>query len=478
MQVFKRTSRFGFYLLKEAKSRVRISENCYQNGGNLQESAMQRAEAAIGDFAAIARSYRAQKIICVATSALRDAPNRNLFINRVYQKHGVRIKVIDGHKEALYGGIAAQNLLPIQEGVTVDIGGGSTELALIQNGHVQETISFNLGTVRLKELFFDANRPIPEAVEYVKAQLQSLPKSFKATTMIGIGGTLRALASVVMKRERYPLSVLHGYTYPIEENRRFFEEIVYASEGAQLKALGFKQDRLDVIREGTLILEAVADLIGAEQIMTSGVGVREGVFLSDLLRAQNYRFPENFNPSVRSLMDRFDVDRKVAAYIQRNAYALFDLLAPLHNLDRRYREALGYAAKLCEIGVYINYYEHYVHGYHLLFDGLNYGFTHEERILISKVVKNLQKKAIIKYEPESGMRQLLPSIRAVKWMAYLVYVAQTLTKDGRLSPVKFRYDDEQLIIESPCERYIVSEALKPIKTPTKNLSITFKTLSS
>ncbi len=126
MVVFERTSRFGFHLLKEIKSKVRISEGAYENGGVLQNAAIERALNALEGFLSVARGYNARKILCVATSAVRDAPNKSEFLSLVRQKLNLNIKVIDGSKEAYYGAVAALNMLKIEDGITVDIGGGST----------------------------------------------------------------------------------------------------------------------------------------------------------------------------------------------------------------------------------------------------------------------------------------------------------------------------------------------------------------
>ncbi|MFA5462041.1 MAG: hypothetical protein WC274_08180 [Sulfurimonas sp.] len=132
MVIYEKTSRFAFHILYEAKSRVRISQNAYQNGGNLQEAPMQRAYDALENFLSIITSFKARKTLCVATSALRDAPNKKEFLNRVKNGLGLNIKVIDGQRESYLGAIACANLLPEQQNAfCIDIGGGSTEFALI-----------------------------------------------------------------------------------------------------------------------------------------------------------------------------------------------------------------------------------------------------------------------------------------------------------------------------------------------------------
>ena len=96
MVVLQKSSRFAFNLINETKSRVKISEGCYENNGNLQEIPMQRAYESLKSFLNISNALKSRKIICVATSALRDAPNSNIFISRIKKDLGLNIKVIDG----------------------------------------------------------------------------------------------------------------------------------------------------------------------------------------------------------------------------------------------------------------------------------------------------------------------------------------------------------------------------------------------
>ena len=199
MAVFKKTSHFGFVLLKEIKSRVRISEGAYENGGELQQFAIERAINALKEFLLISKNLKVRKILAVATSAVRDAPNKNDFLQQVKKEIGLQIKVINGEKEAFFGAVATSNLLPEKDGITIDIGGGSTEFALIKNKKIIETLSLKLGTVRLKELFFDKNN-ITGAVKYINSELQKLPSSFQTQTIFGIGGTIRALSKVIMEK--------------------------------------------------------------------------------------------------------------------------------------------------------------------------------------------------------------------------------------------------------------------------------------
>jgi len=444
MAIFKKTSHFGFVLLKEIKSRVRISEGAYQNDGNLQPNAINRAINALKEFKFIAKSLKVRKILIVATSAVRDAPNKNQFLNLVKKETGLQIKVIDGEKEAFFGAIAASNLLPQKSGITIDIGGGSTEIALIENKKIVDKISLKLGTVRLKELFFDKN-DISGAKKYIQKELSKLPNNFKNEMIFGIGGTIRALSKVIMQKNEYPLDILHGFTYEIEKEEKFINEVIN-SDYKNLKKLGFKEERFDVIREGSLILKEILGHINAKKIVTSGVGVREGVFLADMLRNSNYMFPSNFNPSVRSIEDIYQIDKKISNYEVNLALKLFDILKPIHNLDDKYKIYLKYAIKLSSAGNYIDFYSAHKHTNYILLNSLHYGFTHEERILISKIIRYHKKKRI-KQIYLKEYKELAPNKEILENLCKIFFITKTLNSDLSNPNIELKLKNNQLIIK-------------------------------
>ena len=267
MVVLQKSSRFAFSLINETKSRVKISEGCYENNGNLQDIPMQRAFESLKSFLNISNALKSRKIMCVATSALRDAPNSKVFISKVKRELGLNIKVIDGEKEAYYGGVAASNLLHDDTFVTVDIGGGSTEFSFVRNGKIEKSISLDIGTVRIKELYFNKNN-IEGAKTYI---LDNLKKIFDLDIeipkkIVGIGGSIRALSKIVMAKNRYPLDILHGFTYNVKNEVSLFDRISRAKNNEDLKSFGVKKDRFDTIKEGTFIFKTIVEELNIQKV--------------------------------------------------------------------------------------------------------------------------------------------------------------------------------------------------------------------
>jgi len=467
--VYEKSSRFAFSVIKEIKSKVRIAEGAYENDGYLQETAMQRAYNALEGFVSIIKNLKCKKTIAVATSALRDAPNKTVFINRVKNKLALNIKVISGEKEAYLGAVAAINLLPfIKDGITVDIGGGSTECAKIKNGKIIETISLDLGTIRLKELFFDKSNS--SINKYLTQELKKLPDNFESCQIIAIGGTARAISKAIMNKG-YPLKTVHAFEYDVQKYAKFIKSIS-KSDILSLKRLGIKRERFDTIKEGSAIFMAILDRLKAKKVISSGAGIREGVYLIDILRNSNHKFPQNFNPSLRSLIDRFSIEKKSDISVQKTALEIFDALKELHKINQKYKKELKTAAKLSSIGIKLNFYQQNLHSFYFISNSLNYGFTHKEKVLIAILVK-YNKKALPKENELNEFKELLPPPCQVKWLSFILSLSICINIDYKEVMIEYDNKNQTLSIKSNNSLYLCKECVKKLLLP-KPLKISFQ----
>jgi len=461
MVIYERTSRYAFHLLHEEKSKVRISENAYQDAGNLQEKPMQRTYDALHDFLNISKSFKVRKTLCVATSALRDAPNKKEFVDRVREKLKLNIKVIDGEKEAYYGAVACLNLLPqLDAALSIDIGGGSTELTLINSQNISQIISLDIGTVRLKELFFDKD-DLDGAAKYIDAKLSTLPEA-EIKTLVGIGGTFRAISNAIMKQSTYPLNKLHAYEYSCQRFQSFISEVLHADE-EKLKEIGIKSNRFDVIKPGALILQRVLHKIEIQNIITSGVGVREGVYLCDLLRNSKHKFPHNFNTSVKYLLDSNLSDNTFSVQLNKLSKKLFDLTKEYLGLDESYRYELGLAAKLYPIGSNLHFYSQNKHTYYLIQSALEYGFSHKSITLIATLTKYAKNRLPAESHLEK-YKELLPTDPNVtNALSYILSLSiALLSHRPRNIDFEVKFEDGVLSVESQQTLYLSRDAVAKI----------------
>ncbi|MDY0117928.1 MAG: Ppx/GppA family phosphatase, partial [Sulfurimonadaceae bacterium] len=327
-------------------------------------------------------------------------------------------------------------------------------------------ISLDLGTVRLKELYFDTSN-ILGATAFIDAKLQVLDNLTPAT-LIGIGGSFRAIAQALILHTKYPLNKIHSFECTQEIFLDFIEKILDADE-EKLKKLYIKSDRFDVIKPGALILQRVLKKFPLQNLITSGVGVREGVYLSDLLRNSKNKFPEHYNTSVRYLLDRHVLEQSHANELNKLAKDIFDLTAKHLDLPSEYRHELAIAAKLYPIGTAIHFYSKNKHSYYLIQSALEYGFTHKQIALIATLAR-YGKKKFPSQAHQDKYKMLLPETKILSALSYILSVSLTLLSHyPRNRDFDMVFEDNTLKINSKTKLYLANDALaklpkfKPLK---------------
>jgi len=466
--IYERTSRYGFHLICEQKSKVRIGEGAYAQEGNLQSIGIERAYLALQSFIQTTKKYRVHKILCVATSALRDAPNGREFVTWIRDHLKLSIKIIDGNEEAKLGAIAANNLLPIDSGITIDIGGGSSDMALVEDGHIVDTCSLNIGTVRLKELFFDHNEPIERAKEYIVAELDRVPDRFKSSLAIGIGGSARTLSKAIMKRSSYPLDKLHAFSYSIEDEIDYLTTIAN-TDMRSLEKLDIKRGRFDTIREGTLIFVEILKKIEAREVMSSGVGVREGLFLKDLLRHSRLQFPVGLNPSTQSILDRFDnltPKSSSSSHRVKVASLIYQVCYEEFGLSYEYINALKVALKLSNIGKTLTIYKSRQHAFYIAMQELNFSFTHKDMLLISLLLRTCG-NSLLKKQLFERYRDILPPKDSMRSLSFIYNLTILLHENSNKADIVFSYENGLLTIKSNQSLYHAKESIGLLERPYK-----------
>ncbi len=468
--IYEKTSRYGFHLICEQKSKVRIGEGAYEKGGLLQPAGITRAFLTLQSFLHTIEKYQAHRTVCVATSALRDAPNGALFVQWIKKELGLSIRIIDGKKEATYGAIAAKNLLPVEKAVTIDIGGGSADIALIGKGKILDTYSLNIGTVRLKELFFDKEDSRKEArskaIDYIKEALEALPEHFRSETAVGIGGTARTLSKGIMKLRSYPLDKLHAFTYDYETYAHYLRNITLSSAKG-LKKFNLKKSRYDTIREGTLIWNHILEHIGAQKVITSAVGVREGVFLELSLRQERYSYPRGINPSITSILDRFKPFVNIGSKKKHKlhlAKMLYEVMQPEIQDDMQYLPQLKAALRLSNIGKTLTIYKSHQHAFYIAMQELNYGFTHEEILLISLLLR-MHGKELLHKPLFQSFESMLPPKQQLLWLSFIYTLTVFLHEASNSAKIRFEYRNQTLHISSDKPLYLAKEKIKSLEKP-------------
>lgn len=272
---------------------TRLGKNVDRTGKLDTESSRVTFEAIL-EFANEARAAGVEKIVAVATSALRDAADGAEFIRRVREKAGVDLKVISGNEEAELSSLAVKrslNISPYLRMLITDIGGGSTELISSEPGRALETVSLQIGSVRLTERIIRSDPPSEEERlrlrSVVDAELGKLRWSARPDVLVGIAGTVTTIAAVALQMRQYDAARVHGYVLSRDEVAGVMRKFAELDLQQRKRLPGLLPARADVIFAGSVILERIMNRFKIEHVIVSDQGVRWGLIWRALDRMQS-----------------------------------------------------------------------------------------------------------------------------------------------------------------------------------------------
>jgi len=395
------TPHHSFKLLDEVRETIRLAEGV-EADGQLKPAPMDRGVETMKLFRSFCRSTGVERIVSVATSAVREATNQAEFLARVARESDLKLRVLSTEEEAYYGYLGATNALNLSDAFLIDIGGGSTEVTAVRGRGYLRSFSQQAGVVRFSERYVRSD-PISnkdfKALEAAAAdcfdRLDWLDQT-GGTTLAGIGGTIRTLAEIDQKACKYPIDRVHGYVF----SRDRLEEIIELLRGMTLRQReelpGLSRDRADLILAGAVILHQLMRQGRFADLVVSGQGLREGIFYEHFLVGETPPlFPDQRGFSVQNLARVYNYEVIHASKVRELSLSLFDQLRPLHGYGEWERELLGYAATLHDIGVAVGYYDHHKHGAYLIANSALQGFNHREIVLLALLVRYHRKGDVV-----------------------------------------------------------------------------------
>lgn len=381
----------AYNLVYHQKDPVRLSEGMTAQH-RLQPGAMERAIATLQVFAHMCNLFNVDRVLAVATAAVRNAYNGKDFVREAEEKAGIRLEIISGDTEALLGYIGVVNTIDLSDALLFDLGGGSTELTLVRDRKPEKMISLPFGAVYLTEQFQTADRvtevQLANLRKFVTEQLAKVPWLKKLNLpLVGIGGTARNIAKMDQKRKNYPFNKVHNYRLGRLSFDELWRALMVTSLGQRRKFPGLSTERADIIVAGSTIVKCLFDITSGTHLIISGCGVREGLFWRDyLLREGGHQVIDDIlTHSTDNMLLFYKGDTNHCQQVAKLAMAMFDGWQDIHRLDERARKLLYVAALLHDIGITINYYDHPRHSAYLIENARLFGLTHREQMLTAVV---------------------------------------------------------------------------------------------
>jgi exopolyphosphatase/guanosine-5'-triphosphate,3'-diphosphate pyrophosphatase len=245
-------------------------------------------------------------VLPIATSAVREAGNKALFLKQAVVDSGFAFKVLSEREEAVYSYSGARAALAVDSGLFFDLGGGSLEMVLFEETRIRKILSVPLGALRLTDLYAGKDGGFSRK-NYVRMRKRIVdllpgPKDFPADQkldLVGVGGTVRAIARFDQIREKYPVNKLHNYTMK-RNSVQLVHQTLNNMEVKDIKRItSIGQDRARSIVAGSLVIQLLMEKIDFRRLIVSTHGLRDGVLAAFLQDPVSYR-----KGSIDSLIQR------------------------------------------------------------------------------------------------------------------------------------------------------------------------------
>ncbi|MET1023648.1 MAG: exopolyphosphatase [Pseudoxanthomonas sp.] len=418
-------------VIDRLRETVRMADGLDARGG-LSEEAHARAIECLSRFGQRIRDLPGSRVRALATNTVRRLAVPQSFLVPAEAALGHGIEVVAGREEArlIYLGVAhAQPPKPGTRRLVIDIGGGSTEFIIGSGMQTLERESIQVGCIASTRRFFPGGKLSKKrwnsALTEITAELQQFAQQYRALgwqEAIGSSGTAKAIGDICAAMKLTKGAVTSEALPQVRERLLQAERI----EDIDLPSLS--KDRQPIIAGGILVMEAAFQALGIERLLVSKAAMREGI-LYDMVGRRGGDDPRE--QSVATLMQRYGIDTAQAERVARTAQRLFDQVADAWHLEADDARVLSWAAHLHELGLAVAHSQYHVHGAYLLEHSDIAGFSRQEQLLLSTLVRTHRRgipKTIFDALPDRR-------IPAAKRIAALLRLAVLLHRAHDLEPI-------------------------------------------
>jgi exopolyphosphatase/guanosine-5'-triphosphate,3'-diphosphate pyrophosphatase len=440
----------SFTIVGRDKEPLRLGQKTLQER-ILSQEAINQSIQAITRFRDIAKTRNVDRIIVVATAAVREANNTAEFRSAIRKSTGLRVDVLSPVEEARLIGIAAAQSFNVKDDslLNIDIGGGSTELSLMTGGQPRKLFSMKLGSVGLTERFLGHDPPTAKELKKLRNEIRfALDRPVRE-----LKGEKWQISSATSGTALALYACLNFQEDPAAKNRSdislkrlvsFNQLTARLTSAERTKLPSISPQRAEILIAGGQILEGVMETLKIKSAAPCEFSLREGVII-DYLREIEVEslppVPDVADPLLRGVFAvgrRFGYEENHALQVAALAEKIFDALTPIYNFKRHQRTLLSAAALLHDIGYHIAHEAHHKHSYYLIRHSEMTGFSEAERNIIANIAR--YHRSSFPKEKHFSFMGLTEKEQEIVWkMGSILRLADALDRgyDNHVRDVKF-----------------------------------------
>ncbi len=425
-------------ILAQDRQVTRLGESVFRSG-LISKEALDFLCATLARMAAAYSRLDVLGIRTVATSAVRDASNQDEFVLRTNKALGTRVEIISGPEEArlIELGVTARWPRSNERTLIVDVGGGSAELIISQDGQLLDSVSKPLGAVRLSELFLKSDPAGPEELRrlhsYIGEKLAPFYKQHAAEKFDRVVATSATAGALVCAANQIPRAKRDNddrVKASIGQIEDVFRTLAASNLDERRKFVGIGPKRAEIIVAGAAVFFDVLRLFGHRSLYYCAAGVRDGI-IADLATRRNARELSQLSTEQRSVVEamakRYAVSLRHARHVAFLCQQLFETLHSIHQLPPTAGRLLEAAAFLHDIGHFVSGVGHHKHSAYLVSNSDLPGFTDKERCTISALCR-FHRKSMPQARHVSFQMLDLESKKIVSHLIPLLRIADALDR--------------------------------------------------
>ncbi len=448
-------------VLENLQKGIRLGQDAFRRG-RLSGPTIRAAVGILREFRRILDTYRPVHLRAVATSAVREAGNSDMFLDRVLMTTGLELEILDTAEESrLTVAGVRRHLSPelrAKRGLLLvaHVGGGSTLLTVLSQGEIVESQSLPMGSIRMREGLLGGGEPANRAAEILRQHISNVLGATQSGvpldrigTFIAIGGDARFVARRIGK----PVGSEGLFVVP----RGPFDKLARQCERQTTEELSrtFELEFADAetLNPALMVYRALLDSTQAAELFVSQVSMRNGLLLdlaSRVTGKEDEALAKGIVRSAQAVARKYRADRRHAQAVADLAIRLFDELLPEHGLNPRHRLLLRVAALLHEVGGFVSNRSHHKHSYYLIANAEIFGLSREEHLLVAHAARYHRRAA-----PQPAHLDYMALTRdkriVVSKLAALLRVADALDRAHAAQVRDFRCErnDDELVLSIP-----------------------------
>ena len=442
----------SYRIIDDLKETVRLGDELSE-GGKIKKARFDFGIKTMKMFKGVLDVHGVDEVIAVATAAVRKASNGKEFIETVLSETGIKTRILTGREEAEYDYLGVISTIDIDEGLIVDIGGGSTEFVYFEERKIKGALSIPIGSLDISEKFeimdIITEEKLMNLEKFLKENIQKIKflKKLKDIPVIGVGGTIRNIGKIHRKKVNFPHEMNHNYRLNRNDVFNILNGLKEKNCEGRKKIRGISKYRSDIIVGVTKFVDVIMEHCNSKELIISASGLREGVLFEYFGYTVDAPVNDVLDFSVSNLIEKYRVNifhsKKVYSFankIYEKIYSLYD--------DEDFSKVVKASALLHDSGIFINYENHHENSFYMIINSKINGLTQKEIIMSAFIAASHRAKnfkiSMVPYKNVFSKKDF----DRIKKLGLILRIAESLDRslNSVIDDIDIRNEDKKIII--------------------------------